>query len=89
MAFLHPTGDHLKLLSIGGVCARPCACQRITLVCMMGCVALPSMGVVPRKLPGPPESLVDTLNNGLVSFPHLHLYRALGTASSLLGLQTW
>lgn len=52
--------------------------QRITSVCIMGYVALPSMGVVTRKLPGPPESLVDTRSSGLVSFPHRHLAEAGG-----------
>lgn len=43
------------------------------------------MGVVPRKLPRPPESLVDTQSNGLVSFPHPHLCGCRGTSIFSLG----
>lgn len=43
------------------------------------------MGVVPGKLPRPPESLVDTQSNGLVSFPHPHLCGCWGTSIFSLG----
>ena len=65
------------------------SCQGVTLAFMMGCVTLPSMTVVLRKLPGPPEHIVGTCSDGLVSFPGPYSSRSWETPSALLGLRTF
>lgn len=75
------------MLLLVGQCMN--SCQGITLACMMGCVVLPAVGVVPRKVPGPPEHIAGTCSDGLISFPNPDLSRCWGTASALLGLRTY
>lgn len=83
MAFLHLRP--LRLLSLAGVWIP--ARGLITLACIMGCVALPYLGVIPEKLPGPPEHMAGTCSQGLVSFPHSHLCRCGGNCICFLGAQ--